>query len=156
VDWEAAVWVNGVRLGTHRGGYTGFSFDITEHLRPGADNDLVVRVWDPTGTDGSARGKQKLESIAKPEGYWYTPCSGIWQTVWLEPVPATHFVALRVTPDFDAATVQLKAEVAGAPDGCGGDRHRPRRAGARGGPRRRIAGRAAGRAVDRSASVVAG
>jgi hypothetical protein len=137
VDWEAAVWVNGVRLGAHRGGYTGFSFDITEHLRPGADNELVVRVWDPTGTDGSARGKQKLESIAKPEGYWYTPCSGIWQTAWLEPVPATHFVALRVTPDFDAATAPAQGGGCRRARGRGGDRHRPRRAGARSGPRRR-------------------
>ncbi len=118
VDWEAVVWVNGVRVGAHRGGYTGFSFDITEHLKPDGENELVVRVWDPTGTDGSARGKQKLESIAKPEGYWYTPCSGIWQTAWLEPVPANHISVLRVTPDFDAAILLIKAELAGVPDGA--------------------------------------
>lgn len=118
VDWEAVVWVNGVRLGEHRGGYTGFSFDITKHLKPGADNELVVRVWDPTGADGSARGKQKFESFAKPEGYWYTPCSGLWQTTWLEPVPARHIRALRVTPDFDAASLLITAEVDDPPDGA--------------------------------------
>lgn len=118
VDWEAVVWVNGIRQGAHRGGYTGFSFDITEHLKPGADNELVVRVWDPTGSDGSARGKQKVESFAKPEGYWYTPCSGIWQTTWLEPVPSSHIRVLRVTPDFDAASLLIKAEVDDVPEGA--------------------------------------
>ena len=118
VDWEAVVWVNGIRVGMHRGGYAGFSFDITEHLKPGVENELVVRVWDPTGTDGSARGKQKLESMAKPEGYWYTPCSGIWQTAWLEPVPAKRISALRVTPDLDAASLLIRAEVGGAPEGA--------------------------------------
>lgn len=118
VDWEATVWINGTKLGSHRGGYDGFSFDLTDYLKSGAGNELVVRVWDPTGTDGSARGKQKLESFAKPDGYWYTPCSGIWQTAWLEPVPAQHIRSLRVTPDFDAASLLIGAEVAGAADGA--------------------------------------
>jgi beta-galactosidase/beta-glucuronidase len=106
------------RLGIHRGGYDGFSFDITDVLNAEGANEVVVRVWDPTGTDGSARGKQKLESIAKPEGYWYTPCSGIWQTTWLEPVPASHITRVRVTPDFDEATLLVNAEVTGAPAGA--------------------------------------
>ena len=118
VDWEAVVWVNGHKLGIHRGGYDGFSFDITDVLNAEGANEVVVRVWDPTGTDGSARGKQKLESIAKPEGYWYTPCSGIWQTTWLEPVPASHITRVRVTPDFDEATLLVNAEVTGTPAGA--------------------------------------
>jgi beta-galactosidase/beta-glucuronidase len=118
VDWEAVVWVNGVSLGAHRGGYTGFSFDITEHLKRGADNELVVRVWDPTGSDGSARGKQKVESFAKPEGYWYTPVPASGRRRGWSRFRPAHIRALRVTPDFDAASLLITAEVDDPPDGA--------------------------------------
>lgn len=83
VDWEAVVRVNGRELGTHRGGYDPFSFDITDALRPDGPQELVVAVWDPTDAGPQPRGKQ----IRRPEGIWYTPTTGLWQTVWLEPVP---------------------------------------------------------------------
>jgi len=83
VDWEAVVRVNGRTLGTHRGGYDPFSFDITDALRPDGPQELVVAVWDPTDAGPQPRGKQ----VRTPEGIWYTPTTGLWQTVWLEPVP---------------------------------------------------------------------
>ncbi|MBQ5749930.1 MAG: beta-galactosidase, partial [Bacteroidaceae bacterium] len=81
VDWQADVWVNGVKVGRHTGGYTPFSFDITAALRKG-ENNLEVRVVDTTDKGYQPRGKQ----VSNPGGIWYTPVSGIWQTVWLEPV----------------------------------------------------------------------
>ena len=90
VDWEATVWVNGVEVGTHRGGYLPFHFDITHCVHTG-NNELVVSVWDPTDQNWAARGKQVLN----PKGIWYTAVSGIWQTVWLEPVPETHIESLN-------------------------------------------------------------
>ena len=115
VDWESVVWVNGIRAGSHRGGYDPFSFDITEFIKAGAENTLLVRVWDPTGANGSPRGKQRVESIAEPGGYWYTPCSGIWQPVWLEPVPAERISRLAVTPDLDAAAFRIRVDTLGTP-----------------------------------------
>jgi len=106
VDWEATVWVNGKQLGTHRGGYDAFSFDVTDALKPSGDQELVVAVWDPTDRGPQARGKQVL----KPGGIWYTASSGIWQTVWLEPVPASHIRDLRITPDVDQSAVTVQAQ----------------------------------------------
>ena len=105
VDWETVVWVNGREIGQHRGGYDAFSFDITDALRPGAPQELVVAVWDPTDTGYQPRGKQ----VRNPHGIWYTPSSGIWQTVWLEPVPETHIERIRLTPDVDARTIRIEA-----------------------------------------------
>lgn len=85
VDWEAEVRVNGQPAGSHRGGWLPFSFDITPLLRAG-ENELVVAVWDPTDSSWQERGKQVLE----PRTIWYTAASGIWQTVWLEPVPGAY------------------------------------------------------------------
>jgi hypothetical protein len=93
VDWRADVSLNGRAIGSHEGGYDGFELDVTDALVAG-DNTLVVRVEDPSDSGGQPRGKQVL----KPEGIWYTPSSGIWQTVWLEPVPAERIVGLTVTP----------------------------------------------------------
>ena len=105
VDWETTVWVNGRKVGTHRGGYDGFTFDLTHALKPDGAQELVVAVWDPTDAGPQPRGKQ----VRQPRGIWYTPTSGIWQTVWLEPVPAGHIRSLRVIPDFDASSVTVKA-----------------------------------------------
>lgn len=77
VDWEAKVRVNDTDLGSHRGGYDPFSFDITPALRSEGPQELVVEVWDPTDSLPQPRGKQ----VVKPHGIWYTPTTGIWQTV---------------------------------------------------------------------------
>ncbi len=104
VDFETVVWVNGKEVGQHRGGYDGFSFDITDALRKNAENELTVAVWDPTDTGTQPRGKQ----VRKPNGIWYTPTSGIWQTVWLEPVSAAYIKGLKITPDIDAKVVKVQ------------------------------------------------
>lgn len=103
VDWKADVWVNGIKVGSHTGGYTPFSIDITPALRKG-QNELSVRVWDPTDHGYQPRGKQVLN----PLGIWYTPVSGIWQTVWLEPVSRRHISDLRILPDIDRRTLSVK------------------------------------------------
>ncbi len=105
VDWQTDVWVNGVNVGRHTGGFTPFSFDVTAALTKGT-NQLLVRVWDPTDKGVQPRGKQ----VAKPEGIWYTPVSGIWQTVWLEPVPETYITALKTTPDIDQRQLQIEVQ----------------------------------------------
>lgn len=109
VDWEATVFVNGKELGTHRGGNDPFSFDITDALEPG-ENELVVRVWDPTDSGAQPRGKQ----VSNPHGIWYTPVSGIWQTVWLEPVPEMSIAGVVATPDIDKDEVEFRIEARGA------------------------------------------
>jgi Beta-galactosidase/beta-glucuronidase len=104
VDWKADVWVNNVKVGQHTGGYTPFSFDITPALVSG-NNTLVVKVWDPTNEGYQPRGKQ----VNKPEGIWYTPVTGIWQTVWLEPVPEKYVENIKITPDIDKNTLTVEA-----------------------------------------------
>ena len=96
VDWKADIWVNQIKIGQHTGGFTPFSFDITPALKNG-ENELVVKVWDPTDNGTQPRGKQ----VNKPSGIWYTPVSGIWQTVWLESVPAQFITNIKTTPDID-------------------------------------------------------
>lgn len=102
VDWEATVWVNGKLVGSHRGGYTEFSFDITSVLKAG-DNELVVKVYDPTDQGFQPHGKQ----VSNPANIYYTPSSGIWQTVWLETVPVEHIHGLVITPDIDKGLVKV-------------------------------------------------
>lgn len=106
VDWKTDVWVNDVKVGSHTGGFTPFSFDITEALQ-GKNNTLMVKVWDPTDKGYQPRGKQ----VSRPEGIWYTPVTGIWQTVWLEPVSESYIQDLRITPDIDNSLLSLKALV---------------------------------------------
>ena len=103
VDWKADVWVNDVKVGEHTGGFTPFYFDITSALNKG-NNQLVVKVWDPADRGEQPRGKQ----VERPEGIWYTPVTGIWQTVWLEPVAAQHIAHLKTTPDIDKKTVKVE------------------------------------------------
>jgi beta-galactosidase/beta-glucuronidase len=112
VDWDAKVLVNGKQVGEHKGGYDAFTCDITEAVKPGADNELVVSVLDAT-SGYQPRGKQRIGSIAKPSGIWYTPCSGIWQTVWLETVPAAHIESLRIVPDVDGGAVAVTVNAKG-------------------------------------------
>jgi hypothetical protein len=103
VDWQARVQVNGQEVGQHRGGYDGFSFDITESLKGTEVQELIVAVTDPTEGD-QPRGKQSR----KPEGIFYTPCSGIWQTVWLEPMSRICIDDLGLVPDLDASALRLR------------------------------------------------
>ena len=106
VDWQADVWVNDVKVGMHKGGYTPFSFDITAALKKSGSNTLVVRVYDTTDAGYQPRGKQ----VSRPEAIWYTPVSGIWQTVWLEPVAETHIENLRILPDIDRNILSVGVE----------------------------------------------
>jgi len=102
VDWQTTVYVNGQEVGTHTGGYTAFTMDITYKLKDGS-NDLVIKVYDPTDQGIGPSGKQTLD----PQNIYYTATSGIWQTVWLEAVPATHIESLTITPDIDQSLVNI-------------------------------------------------
>ncbi|MFV2114820.1 AbfB domain-containing protein [Micromonospora sp. LOL_025] len=107
VDWQATVWVNGAQVGGHTGGYDAFTFDVTPHLH-GGTNEIVVKVWDPTDSrqDGSLPpiGKQ----TKSPGGIFYTPNSGIWQTVWLEPVPTASISSVDVYPNLSGNTLRVR------------------------------------------------
>jgi hypothetical protein len=109
VDYESEVLVNGRSAGTHRGGYDPFVYDITEFLQADGPQELIVRVFDPTVEGGQPRGKQ----TTRPGGIMYTPTTGIWQTVWLEPVAAEGIRALKITPDVDSACVWVAVDAAG-------------------------------------------
>lgn len=109
VDWDATVWVNGKRVGSHQGGFDAFSFDITEALGESGPQTLVVKVLDPTNRGTQPHGKQSLE----PGGIVYTAVTGIWQTVWLERVPATYIRSLKLTPHVDSSELEIVAEVVG-------------------------------------------
>ena len=117
VDWEAKVSVNGKEVGAHRGGYDQFSFDITGALKPSGDQELVVEVFDPTDAGGQPRGKQTLH----PGGIMYTPTSGIWQTVWLEPVSEAHIESLRLVPDVDGGCLHLTVSGTGSVEAVASD-----------------------------------
>ena len=109
VDWKTEVWLNGVKIGSHTGGYTPFSFDITPFIA-GTTQKLTVKVWDPSNEGTQPRGKQ----VKNPEGIWYTPVTGIWQTVWIEPVNKKNITTLKTTPNIDQNVISIKPEVAGA------------------------------------------
>ncbi|MBL7257391.1 AbfB domain-containing protein [Paractinoplanes lichenicola] len=109
VDWQSKVWVNGTLLGTHEGGYDKFSYDITSALRSGS-NEIIVGVWDPTNGQDIPVGKQRLSR----GGIWYTPYSGIWQTVWLEPTNPARVTRLDTTPNVSAGGLDLVVQAANA------------------------------------------
>ncbi|MBL9158987.1 MAG: sulfatase-like hydrolase/transferase [Verrucomicrobiales bacterium] len=109
VDYQCTVWVNDVEVGSNTGGNLPFSFDITDAVKEGA-NTLLVRVTDATDTAYQLHGKQVLN----PRGIWYTPVSGIWQTVWMEEVPMAHLKAVHPRPRLDG-TVELVCSL-GGPD----------------------------------------
>jgi hypothetical protein len=112
VDWKCTAWVNGKEVGQHTGGYDPFTFDITDALKDG-ENEMVIAVSDPTDSGNQPRGKQVLE----PEGIMYTAVTGIWQTVWLEPVPAQRIQSLKIVPDLDRGVVSVAVKAAGADGG---------------------------------------
>ncbi|HEX5271450.1 MAG TPA: glycoside hydrolase family 2 TIM barrel-domain containing protein, partial [Gemmataceae bacterium] len=112
VNWEATVWVNGKKLDTHRGGYDGFSLDVTDALKKGGPQEVVVGVWNPIDSGTQPRGKQ----VRKPGGIFYTASTGIWQTVWLEPVSEVSIESLKIVPDVAAGkalvTIRLRGGAA--------------------------------------------
>jgi beta-galactosidase/beta-glucuronidase len=108
-DWEATIWVNGTQVGSHQGGYDPFTFDITDAVRKDDVQELIVRIWDPTNDHWQPRGKQ----VRQPEGIWYTSVTGIWQTVWLEPVPIGYIESIKITPDVDQSQVRVEVAVSG-------------------------------------------
>lgn len=113
VDWQCDVYVNGQKAGSHEGGFDPFSIDITPYLAKGAKQEIVVGVWDPTDEGPQPNGKQ----VVRPHGIWYTPVTGIWQTVWLEGVPETHITATKHTPDIDRGILAVQTAVEGAREG---------------------------------------
>ena len=110
VDWWCTVFVNGKEAGSHKGGYDPFSFDVTALLKKGSKQELAVRVWDPSDDGPQPRGKQ----VNKPEGIWYTPVTGIWQTVWAETVPKTYIASTKQTPDLSQKAIKTTVEVSNA------------------------------------------
>ncbi|HEX5102300.1 MAG TPA: hypothetical protein VFV87_00715, partial [Pirellulaceae bacterium] len=110
VDWHAVVFVNDAEIGEHRGGYDPFTFDITDALDAGKEEQvLLVAVHDPNDANWQPRGKQ----VNQPKGIWYTPTTGIWQTVWLEEVPVTYIKSIQITPDIDNEQFEVVVNLAG-------------------------------------------
>jgi beta-galactosidase/beta-glucuronidase len=107
VDWEADIYINGIKIGSHQGGYDPFTFDITTSLKGGGSNLLELRVWDPTDLGSQPRGKQ----VRNPRSIWYTSVTGIWQTVWLEGVSKTYLSSVRQTPNIDKQLLTVDAKV---------------------------------------------
>ncbi len=110
VDWKTDVWINDIKTGSHSGGYTPFSFDISPYLVKGGTQKLVVRVWDPSDRSFQPRGKQ----VEMPQRIWYTSVTGIWQTVWMEPVSESFIAALKAVPDIDGSTLTVNANITDA------------------------------------------
>jgi beta-galactosidase/beta-glucuronidase len=109
VDWDATVYVNGKETGKHRGGYGELTLDITDQLNAIGEQELVVSVWDPTDAGMQPRGKQ----VRRPNSIWYTSVTGIWQTVWIEPVPELSIDSLLLVPDIDSGTLTISATLRG-------------------------------------------
>ena len=103
VDWMTDVFVNDIKVGSHKGGYTEFSFDITPYLNKRGEQKVELKVWDPTNDGYQPVGKQNT----KPEGIWYTSVTGIWQTVWIEPVEEQYVTAINTTSDIDAGRLNV-------------------------------------------------
>lgn len=109
VDWHCEVYVNGLKAGEHQGGYDPFSFNITPYLKKGLEQEILVGVWDPTDEGIQPNGKQ----VNRPNSIWYTPVTGIWQTVWLEGVAATHIAEIKQVADIDNQTISISAAIEG-------------------------------------------
>lgn len=112
VDWQAEVWVDGEAVGSHEGGYDPFRFDLGP-LDPAAEHELVVAVWDPTDEGTQPRGKQ----VRQPGGIWYTPTTGIWQTVWIEAVPESSIGGAKLVGSFLNSRLELEARIDGPAEG---------------------------------------
>lgn len=112
VDWRCTVYVNGQEVGTHDGGYDPFTFDVTDKVKVGQQNEVSLKIFDPTDRWSVPRGKQ----VRNPGGIFYTACSGIWQTIWMEAVSPTYIRDFHITPDIDAETLTVNATAAGNTD----------------------------------------
>ena len=110
VDWRADVYLNDVKVGSHQGGYCPFTVDLTRAVKAEGKQELVVKVWDPTNEGVQGIGKQ----LNNPHGIWYTPVTGIWQTVWLEAVPKAHITKVRPIADIDDMTVRIDVDAENA------------------------------------------
>ena len=106
-DWETTVYIDDKPVGTHRGGYDPFSFNITDYVGAGRKHTLKVSVWDPTDSGTQPRGKQ----VSNPRGIWYTPVSGIWQTVWMEPVNSIYLESFKITNSVDTPSLTLEPKI---------------------------------------------
>ncbi|SEL61266.1 glycoside hydrolase family 2 protein [Parapedobacter koreensis] len=113
VDWQCKVYVNGQLAGEHEGGFDPFTIDVTPYLGKGVDQEIVIGVWDPTDEGPQPNGKQ----VVKPRGIWYTPVTGIWQTVWLEGVPETYIASTKHTPDIDKGSLAVETVIQGLMEG---------------------------------------
>jgi len=110
VDWQATVYLNNKPVGEHAGGYQRFSIDITDALQSGS-NELLIKVYDPTDQGPNPHGKQVLN----PADIYYTPCTGIWQTVWMEVIPAAAIADIKLSPDIDRQVLHVNVK---APADC--------------------------------------
>jgi len=105
VDYQSEVFINGTSMGIHKGGYDPFTYDITSSLVSNGSQEITVRVFDPTQDGGQPRGKQCIDGT----GIMYTPSSGIWQSVWLEPVPTSSIASIKMIPNIDNSTLKFNA-----------------------------------------------
>jgi len=105
IDWKADIWINDIKIGTHKGGYTPFSIDITPYINKGNEQKLIIRIWDPSNKGFQPRGKQ----VTKPSGIWYTSVTGIWQTVWMEPVGDNFISRIKTNTNIDRNSVSVTA-----------------------------------------------
>ncbi|MCK5821347.1 MAG: chitobiase/beta-hexosaminidase C-terminal domain-containing protein [Bacteroidales bacterium] len=110
VDWHSTIWIDDKKIGEHKGGYSHFSFDITDYINPSRKQELWLSVWDPSSDGTQAVGKQN----SNPHGIWYTPSSGIWQTVWLEKVNDSYITDYKAITDIDQGRVEINTEIMGA------------------------------------------
>ena len=113
VDWESDIYINGVKIGSHQGGYDPFSFDITASIKGNSPVILELKVTDPVDKGPQPRGKQ----VIKPSGIWYTSVTGIWRTVWIEAVPKTYISRFLQVPDIDKQNLSLVVDAANIQDG---------------------------------------
>ena len=111
-DWETRIWLDGKEVGTHRGGYDPFTFDITQSIGDKKIHELLVCVWDPTDKGTQPRGKQ----VSSPGSIWYTPTTGIWQTVWIEPVNESYISSFRTVTNTNG-TIIFKSDVKNGAEG---------------------------------------
>jgi hypothetical protein len=112
-DWETKIWIDGKEVGMHRGGYDPFTFDITATLTDTKQHELLVCIWDPTDKGTQPRGKQ----VSSPGSIWYTSTTGIWQTVWIEPVNESYIASFRTVTNADNGSITFKTDTKNAVNG---------------------------------------
>jgi beta-galactosidase/beta-glucuronidase len=110
VDYVSRLWIDGKFVGEHKGGYDAFQFDVTDFLNAGESHEINMVVWDPSNTGSQTIGKQTLIGLSKGN---YTPTSGIWQSVWMEPVQNVSLKNLKILPDIDNGTVSVGVAIKG-------------------------------------------